>query len=142
MNAAAAPLMLVPSLRVDGDDGEKSLSVRPRRVANSDAGGEEKAASSEVPTTSSFAEFVAEQEARELPELMEAAAAYATHVEGRSHVTRPLVMSRVLEQRDGLKREDALRTFGRLLRDGRIVRLKRGKFAVAEDTRFRAAGNQ
>ena len=136
--------MLVPSLRVGDDSADMALdaaAAQPRRVANSDVTFNEGFAQPEEPVADRFVEFVAEQDARELPEMMEAAAAYATHVEGRPHVTRPLVMNRVLEQNNSVKREDALRTFGRLLRDGRIIRLKRGKFAVAEDTRFRVSGN-
>lgn len=143
LTTGASPLMLVSSLRVDGNEtGQPQAAIRPRRVANSDESDDADTSEPEAPAAVDFAAFVAQQDARELPELMEAAAAYATHVEGRPHVTRPLVMSRVLEQKSGLKREDALRTFGRLLRDGRIIRIKRGRFAVAEDTRFRAAGNE
>jgi len=142
---AATPLMLVPSLRVGNagaDTPQTATSAQPRRVANSDVNYDDDFVQSDATVADRFSEFVAQQDARELPEVMEAAAAYATHVEGRPHVTRPLVMSRVLEQNNSVKREDALRTFGRLLRDGRIIRLKRGKFAVAEDTRFRGSGNQ
>ena len=34
-------------------------------------------------------------------------------------------------------REDGLRSFGQLLRQGKIQKLKRGQFVVSEDTRFK-----
>jgi hypothetical protein len=37
----------------------------------------------------------------------------------------------------GFSREEQLRSFGLLLRQGRIQKLKRGQFTVADDTRFR-----
>jgi len=41
-------------------------------------------------------------------------------------------------KQDDYSREDGLRSFGQLLRNGKLRKLKGGRFAVTEDTDFRA----
>ena len=81
-----------------------------------------------------FAAFTEEVGARSLPDLMEAAAAWAACVDKREHFTRPYLMSRVIAGELGeiFTREEGLRAFGTLLREGRLVKLRRGQFAIAE----------
>ncbi len=87
--------------------------------------------------STSFAEFVQEMGATELPELLEAAAAYTAFVEGRKEFSRPQLMRRVANfEQEGFTREAGLRSFGQLLRQGKIQKLKRGQFTIADDTRF------
>lgn len=89
-----------------------------------------------------FAEFAAEQGATELGDLLEAAAAYISFVEGDTDFSRPQVMKKVqMAANDEFSREDGLRSFGRLLRQSRIIKLNNGRFQVSEDTRFRPDGN-
>ncbi|MBE2276385.1 MAG: hypothetical protein IAE87_08825 [Rhodobacteraceae bacterium] len=82
-----------------------------------------------------FAEFAERLGATELPNLLEAAAAYATCVEKREHFTRPLLMRRLI-QGEGISREDSLRSFGTLLREGRIEKVSRGQYALPDDSPY------
>ena len=83
-----------------------------------------------------FAEFADRLGASDLPDLLEAAAAYATCVENRDHFTRPLLMRRLEAGHlgDGVSREDGLRSFGVLLREGRIEKVRRGHYALPDDS--------
>ncbi|RVT87077.1 hypothetical protein DXV76_03035 [Rhodobacteraceae bacterium CCMM004] len=125
-----APLMLVSSLRVDTPDG-RPQAIRPRRIVAPDARPAEAA-----PSVRSFGDFAAEMGATELPDLLEAAAAYAQMVEGKSEVSRTEIMRRVaaLDPDNAPTREQGLKSFGHLLRSGRIRKLKRGVFTLSDDT--------
>ena len=85
----------------------------------------------------SFAETVG---ARSMAEMLEAAAAYATCVEKRSHFTRPQLMRRMMASAGGkpVSREDGLRSFGTLLRTGRIEKVTRGHYSLAENSPYLA----
>ena len=98
--------------------------VRPRRVAAV-------ADPVETPDGESFADYAAcEMGATKLPELLEAAAAYMSFVEGRKQFSRPQLMTKVrqVSAEDGFSREDGLRSFGQLLRSGKIEKIKGGRF--------------
>jgi len=147
-----APLMLVSEQRVDvaedsdGATGEREV-VRPRRVRSGEDG-QESALSGENNTTSgdenifsdsgSFGEFAEKMGASELPDLLEAAAAYASYIEGKPHFSRPQIMKAVLnfDEDKEFTREEGLRSFGQLLRRGKIQKLKRGQFTISQNTRF------
>ena len=132
-----APLKLVAEQRIDQGVGVSQRGpVRPRRVmttpttpANlSDATGAD----------SAFAEFAERVGASELPELLEAAAAYLSFVEGQDKFSRPQLMNKVrLVKQDDFNREDGLRSFGQLLRDGKIEKRGGGRFAASGDIGFR-----
>ncbi|MBJ2149964.1 hypothetical protein [Paracoccus sp. IB05] len=85
-------------------------------------------------TNGAFAAFTEEVGARSLPDLMEAAAAWAACVDMREYFTRPYLMSRVIAGELGeiFTREEGLRAFGTLLREGRLVKQRRGQYAIAE----------
>lgn len=85
----------------------------------------------------SFAELVG---ARSMAEMLEAAAAYATCVENRSQFTRPQLMRRMVASAGGkpVSREDGLRSFGTLLRTGRIEKVTRGHYSLAENSPYLA----
>ena len=133
------PLKLVAEQRVDVEEtsSEESTSdpVRPRRVAAKSTEQMDTAAA----VSSTFAEFAETMGAEDLPDLLEAAAAYTAYVEGQPHFSRPQVMKQVARIRgdNAFTREDGLRSFGQLLRQGKIQKLKRGQFVVSEDTRFK-----
>jgi hypothetical protein len=119
-----APLVLVSSQRIDG-----SGSPHPARPAPRETAGE----------SEDFVGFAKDMGAKELPELLEAAAAYASFVEGQSSFTRPEIMKRVAGVDPALKlsREDGLRSFGQLLRQGTFRKLERGQFTIADTSRFK-----
>lgn len=132
-NAGAAPLKLVAEQRVDVESDKPAAPVSPRRVA---------AAPVEQPNASdsdSFAEFAEEVGAHSLSDKLEAAAAYLSFVEGREQFSRPQLMTKV-RQAGGegeFSREEGLRSFGQLLRNGKIEKIKGGRFTVSEDIGFR-----
>lgn len=119
---SVAPLVLVSSQRVDS-------SASPASAAKEDDSAE----------TADFVGFAKDMGARELPELLEAAAAYASFVEGQPSFTRPEIMRRVARVDPTLKlsREDGLRSFGQLLRQGTFRKLERGQFTIADTSRFK-----
>ena len=132
-DARPAPLKLVAEQRIDIDRPAPAAPVRPRRVAG-------RAEIEAVPTDGTgFAEFAEEMGASTLPELLEAAAAYLSFVEGREQFSRPQLMSKVRQANgeDGFSREEGLRHFGQLLRKGKISKIKGGRFTVSEDIGFR-----
>jgi hypothetical protein len=85
-----------------------------------------------------FAEFADRLGAVALPDLLEAAAAYATCVESRDRFTRPFLMRRLEAGQlgEGFTREDGLRGFGTLLRNGKIEKIGRGHFALTESSSY------
>ncbi len=84
-----------------------------------------------------FAERVG---AKSIAEMLEAAAAYATWVERRELFTRPQLMRRLIASAGGnpISREDGLRSFGTLLRTGRIEKVGRGHYVLAEQSPYLA----
>ena len=165
-----APLVLVSEQRVDGvrdaeDDmdtdtkGNKAVRiVRPRRVSRKpgskaetvagqapvDGAGKTISAVSADPSQDGFASYVNGADASDMTGLMEAAATYATKVQGLPQFSRPHVMRLVvgLNVNGGISREEALRAFGRLLREGRISKIAPGRFALAEDDETDESGRQ
>ncbi|MDO6591700.1 hypothetical protein DS901_13215 [Loktanella sp. D2R18] len=130
--ATPAPLQLVPSATTDAPTD--AAADRLRQIAA-------KVEENMAPTSGGFAEFAAEQGATELDDLLEAAAAYISFVEGDDDFSRPQVMKKVQSaSQEEVSREDGLRQFGRLLRQNKIVKLNNGRFQVAESTRFRPSG--
>ena len=81
----------------------------------------------------SFSEFADSLGADSLAELIEAAAAYCTLVLDQPSFTRPMLFQQIsaLPSVAGLNPEDSLRSFGKLLRDGRIQKTYRGQFALS-----------
>lgn len=143
-----APLMLVSEQRVDQPEGGRhdSAVIRPRRITagnlahgaddgDLDDDGTEALSPEEA---KSFAEFAERLGAESLPELLEAAAAYTAAVEGRPHFSRPHLMRKIANVADDgdFSREDGLRSFGMLLRQGKIQKIRRGQFTIADGSKF------
>jgi hypothetical protein len=89
---------------------------------------------------SGLAAFAENVGARSMAEMLEAAAAYATCIEKRAQFTRPQLMRRMMASAGGkpVSREDGLRSFGTLLRTGRIEKVTRGHYALAETSPYLA----
>jgi hypothetical protein len=135
--AKPAPLKLVAELRVDDmPKREERGPVRPRRIASAPEPVSQFAPGDE----GGFAAFAAESGAKDLPELLEAAAAYLSFVEGHDQFSRPQLMTKVrMVEQEEFSREDGLRTFGQLLREGKIEKIKGGRFTVSDRIGFKPA---
>ncbi|MGP3697450.1 hypothetical protein [Rhodobacter sp. NSM] len=94
--------------------------------------------------TADFADFARRIGVRDLPGLIQAAAAYAEVVEKRPHVSRPHLMRSVasVEFEGDAGREATLRSFGALLREGLIEKVRRGQFALTDRSPYRGAARR
>lgn len=138
------PLKLVAEQRIDSPARAASAEspVRPRRVPNPMHVVAEDDPSDGRTTFREFAETVG---ARDLPDMLEAAAAYLSIIEGLDEFSRPQVMNKIRAiQEEEFSREDGLRSFGQLLREGKIERTRSGRFTASESIGYlpeaRAAG--
>lgn len=142
-----APLKLVAEQRVDLPEGQltggrPNAPVRPRRVSLAqlpdDGHVSPVAAPAPVAEEGGFADFAQKMGATALPDLLEAAAAYLVHVEGNDEFSRPQLMTTARQAVDGsLSREDGLRALGQLLRQGKIHKMRGGRFAASDDIGFK-----
>ena len=109
----------------------------PYQAAQADADDEEDLDEALSPAVESglvrFAERIG---ARSTAEMLEAAAAFATCVENRAQFTRPQLMRRLMatDLDRSITREDGLRSFGTLLRTGRIQKVGRGFYVLADNS--------
>ena len=130
-----APLKLVAEQRINEAPAKKSGPVRPRRIASAQADEAEFAGKGRE---GGFAEYAVESGAVELNELLEAAASYMSFIEGRDHFSRPQLMNKVkLLDSAEFNREDGLRSFGLLLREGKIEKTNNGQFTASGQIGFR-----
>ncbi|OIQ27118.1 MAG: hypothetical protein BM562_15510 [Alphaproteobacteria bacterium MedPE-SWcel] len=154
-----APLKLVAEQRIDAtaDAAEEVSSseprspaaakapntpaapVRPRRVSSEILQGDEADAHQQRSQDGAFARYASEKGAAELQELLEAAASYMSFVEGRESFSRPQLINKVrmLEGQEDFNREDSLRSFGQLLREGKLKKASNGRFSVSSQIGFR-----
>ena len=145
MDMRPAPLVLVSEQRVDRPDATRETTVvRPRRIASGNLAvyalddEDEDMIDLSPESASSFAEFAERLGATTLTEMLEAAAAYTASVEGQPHFSRPQILRKVeFVAEDGdFSREDGLRSFGMLLRQGKIQKISRGQFTIAGSSKF------
>ena len=151
-----APLKLVAEQRIDTPQEAAApaavetprVPVRPRRVAAVDLPDREAPADQKAlgdTDVGSFSEFAESVGANQLHEVLEAAAAYLTYVEGHNVFSRPMVMRMISSMEvEEFTREDSLRGFGQLLRENKIEKVSGGRFTASEEIGFkpedRAAG--
>ena len=119
---SSPPLVLVSSQRISSEASDVEQQAEPAAIAS----------------TEGFAKFVEVNDAKGLEELLEAAAAYTIFAKGQESFSRPEIMKRVamVDPALSLSREDGLRSFGQLLRQGKFQKLDRGQFTIDHDTRF------
>lgn len=128
----SSPLKLVAEQRVDTNEQDAG-PVTPRRVTSKS---EDEADDSNE--EGGFALFAQEQGAQSLPDLLEAAAAYLSFIEGQEQFSRPQLMNKIRSlKQDDFNREESLRSFGQLLRDGKIEKAGGGRFAASTQIGFR-----
>ncbi len=134
--AQAAPVMPVRPRRVGASSGGLAQAVSTEMADDED---HEMASASAGNifadgNKQSFAEFAETLGATSIAELLEAAGAYCTLVLDRPSFSRPLLFEQIssMPERAELNREEGLRGFGKLLRDGRIQKSVRGQFALSE----------
>ena len=141
----AAPLMLVSEQRVVEAPLRSVEPVRPRRISAADLTARIESLEEQDETSpaspaeaSDFAEFAERLGATGLADLLEAAAAFSEGVEGRPHFSRPQIIRKVaaITGQARYDREAGLRSFGTLLREGKIAKVKRGQFAITQSSRF------
>ncbi len=141
------PLMLVSEQRIDRPDADATRHAAQGNLAlqrEDHESDEDPAASNIFSDDDSFADFAERMGAQDLPELLEAAAAYCMAVEKHDAFTRPQVMQTVAEYfgTDDFPREDGLRAFGALLREGPFERVRRGEFTISRSSRFMSGRRQ
>jgi len=150
---AAPPLKLVKSQEVKPGASTLDPDAKPQPAVES--AGPTEAASERLrkiatlketgvqPSASGFAEFAASHGATDLVDQMEAAGAYICFVQGEDDFSRPQVMKLVQSASSmDISREDGLRSFGRLLRLARLVKLQNGRFQVADNSQYRPDGHK
>lgn len=154
----ASPLILVSEQRIDEPDvgyGDETpmrevaeshgnLALKPRIVADTAQDDDDEIQgipSDAFSGATSFEDFVERVGVFEMTELLEAAAAYTSIVEGEDRFSRASVMSKIamLNHGDGYSKEAGLRAFGKLLREGKILRVQDGQFAVSKASRYSVA---
>jgi hypothetical protein len=123
---ASAPQAVMQDTDQAGLDDEDALTPEEAENLFSDA--------------TSFQDFADQLGAEALPDLLEAAAVYCAEVLQRPEFSRPLVMRQIaaLPGQSQTAREDYLRSFGTLLRQGRITKVKRGMFALTDRSPYLA----
>ncbi|NBE06337.1 hypothetical protein [Paragemmobacter ruber] len=154
-----APLVLVSEQRIDrprpaAAPTATATPIRPRRVTPaglgmtaaaagmdlSDEDEDDEDLSNVFDDSKGFVEFVERVGATGFEQILEASAAYIAGIEGRAHFSRPQLMRHLTAviPPGSFQREDGLRSFGTLLRDGRIAKVRRGQFTLTEESAYLA----
>lgn len=156
----ATPLILVSEQRIDDEPAQPSEVEPSREVADTDGNLALKRQPETTPTpeieefadeiqgipadafhSDNFPDFAERVGAFDMHDLLEAAAAYTTIVEGLERFSRAEVMNKIagLNHAEGYSKEQGLRAFGKLLREGKILRVQDGHFAIARSSRYSVA---
>lgn len=130
----AAPLVLVSEQRVENAPEADAAPVEPRRAVRSS--GETEVQKTAQAGAEDFETFAATVGAIDLSDILEAAAVYSTKIMGQETFSRPRLLHLAAEAVEEMSREDGLRGFGQLLRDGTIRKVSRGTFTLAAESRY------
>ncbi len=139
------PLKLVAAQRVDipavpaEAPAETQGVVRPRRVsaAQDAAVSEQEEGSDRQDRLGQFAAFAEARGVQDLPDVLEAVAAFLTQEEGLETFGRPRVIGLLRDHLGAdFSREAGLRAFGTLLRERRIERTEDGQFSLGRASQF------
>ena len=141
------PLKLVAAQRVDipaapapaEAPAEAQGVVRPRRVsaAQDAAVSEQEETSERQGRLGQFAAFAEARGVHDLPDVLEAVAAFLTQEEGLEKFGRPRVIGLLRDHLGAdFSREAGLRAFGTLLRERRIERTEDGQFSLGRASQF------
>ncbi|MFT3689899.1 hypothetical protein [Paenirhodobacter sp.] len=128
--AAVPPLLLVSEQRVDGKQILRRAPPEPLDVFDPFD-----AETPDSPTR--FAGYARALGTQGLADLLEAAAAYTAQVEGQTLFSPPELMrklSAVPEEK--FTREERMHVFAKLLRQGKIVKVHPGQYAITEASRY------
>jgi len=124
------PLRLVAEQRIDVAPKAEAPQAPARVQAQA------KTAQSE--TFETFAAYADHVGAHSLPQKLEAAAAYLTQVKGIESFSRPQVMRTVMaSEGENFERDESLRNFARMIKDGKIVRSEQGMWGITENLGYR-----
>ena len=146
-STARPPLKLVAEQRVDSTaeapvttapDAPTPTPVRPHRIradmTPADAAPKNADLAPEGATSTNSQKKWARQSFQTFSKL----AAYLTFIEGKEQFSRPQLMTKVrMVQEDNFSREDGLRSFGQLLRQGKIEKISGGRFTVSDRISFK-----
>ncbi|MCB1339251.1 MAG: hypothetical protein KDK10_17960 [Maritimibacter sp.] len=161
-----APLVLVSEQRVDEDKADQAephmrrgggavkpaRPVRPRRVVKSNLAvahdhsepveddevdlSVRETVTMLVPGFRAYLDSLEEGMIGGDEDILEAATAFVTQEVGRPSVTRPELIQLVLQGVDGVSREAAHIAFGKVLSEGKLSKVRRGVFTLAETSQF------
>ncbi|RDC73712.1 hypothetical protein DLJ49_06235 [Rhodovulum sp. 12E13] len=126
-------------------DGADAPETAPQGMSGAGMVKTDEEAAGHFADSTAFADFADRMGAEGLADLLECAAAYTAYVEGRPHFSHPQLMRAVregIEGQEDLSREESLRTFGQLLRQGKIRKVSRGQFTISKSSRYTPEARQ
>ena len=132
-----SPLMLVPEPAREQETAPDLL--QPRRVAKALGSSDERPTAEPIAADAEgYQDFVSRARAANLQDLLECGAAYLVMEEGHPHFTHPDIMALAtgISGFETTTREQSLRAFGQLLRQGKIRKVTRGQFTVSQSSRY------
>lgn len=142
-SSAMTPLMLVTEQRVDLMTDANGAQGHPHRASKGNLALQEDPVAAPldlaadlgdmIPDLESFTTYLASMGLSDPTDIMEAAGRYLI-LSGESEFTRAMVMRTVSEQlgEESFPREEGLRAFGTLLREGKFERIRRGRFTISQ----------
>lgn len=126
-----APLVLLPTARIETGIRPRRPSLRAVFPEDDELAAQMTNVFEDTPGKITFRDFADSLGAHDLPDLIEAAGAWLTLHRGQEHFTRPELFAQIGPLAEP-SREDGLRGFGRLLREGRLSRTEDGHYTLTE----------